>query len=179
MVIGVILVNGEAMLAYKSLPGTKDFKKAVHLTLQLVSFILSWIGVWAAWKYHNDMGIENFYSLHSWMGLACLFLFFIQGVAGFTTFWFPGGSTNSRLFLLPWHVFFGIFIYGMALATAAAGILEKSTFLQARKVISRYSSEAILLNFMGLMIIMLGAFVILGVLTPSNAKADIVVRSSG
>ncbi|XP_028769500.1 probable transmembrane ascorbate ferrireductase 2 [Neltuma alba] len=178
MVIGLILINGEAMLAYKSLPGTKDFKKGVHLALQFVSFILSLIGVWAAWKFHIDKGIDNFYSLHSWLGLACLFLFFIQWVAGFMTYWFPGGSRNSRISLLPWHVFFGIYIYGLAIATAATGILEKATFLQTSKVISRYSSEAMLVNSLGMLIFMLGGLVILGVLTPSNGKADLIIRGN-
>lgn len=67
-----------AMLAYKSVQGTKNLKKLVHLTLQLTAFILSLIGVWAALKFHIDKGIENFYSLHSWLGLACLFLFAFQ-----------------------------------------------------------------------------------------------------
>jgi cytochrome b-561 len=66
------------MLAYKTVPGTKSFKKLVHLTLQFLAFCLSLIGFWAALKFHNDKGIDNFYSLHSWLGLACLFLFSIQ-----------------------------------------------------------------------------------------------------
>lgn len=67
-----------AMLAYKTVSGNKDFKKLVHLSLQFLAFCLSMVGVWAALKFHNDKGIDNFYSLHSWLGLACLFLFAIQ-----------------------------------------------------------------------------------------------------
>lgn len=70
--------HNAAMLAYKTVSGTKSFKKLVHLTLQFLAFVLSIIGVWAALKFHNDKGIDNFYSLHSWLGLACLFLFTIQ-----------------------------------------------------------------------------------------------------
>ena len=73
-----LLWHCAGMLAYKTISGTKSFKKAVHLTLQFLSLILSLIGVWAAWKFHIDKGIDNFYSLHSWLGLACLFLFSIQ-----------------------------------------------------------------------------------------------------
>ncbi|KAI9085606.1 hypothetical protein K1719_032449 [Acacia pycnantha] len=172
MVVGLILINGEGMLAYKTIPGTKSFKKMVHLTLQFLSFILSMIGLWAAWKFHNDKGIENFYSLHSWLGLACLLLFSIQWASGFFTFWYPGGSRNSRATLLPWHVFFGIYIYALAIAAATTGILEKATFLQTNKVISRYSSEAMLVNSLGILIIILGGLVILGTVAPSNEKAN-------
>ncbi|KAJ4707138.1 cytochrome B561-1 [Melia azedarach] len=177
MVISLILLNGEAMLAYKTVSGTKKLRKLVHLTLQFLAFFLSLIGVWAALKFHNDKGIDNFYSLHSWLGLACLFLFGIQWAAGFTTFWYPGGSKNGRATLLPWHVFFGVYIYALAVATAVTGILEKATFLQTNHVITRYSTEALLLNSLGILIVVLGGFVILAIVTPQNGKAD-VLRAS-
>lgn len=173
MVISLVLLNGEAMLAYKTVSGAKSFKKSVHLTLQFLAFFLSLIGVWAAIKFHNDKGIDNFYSLHSWLGLVCLFLFSIQWAAGFATFWYPGGSRNSRSFLLPWHVFFGVYIYALAVATCATGILEKATFLQTNHIISRYSSEALLVNSLGVLLIALGAFVILAIISPGNGKGEI------
>ncbi|KAE8684686.1 putative transmembrane ascorbate ferrireductase 2 [Hibiscus syriacus] len=200
MVIGLLLLNGEAVLAYKMVPGTKSFKKLVHLTVQCLAFILSIIGVWTALKFHNDRGIENFYSLHSWLGLASLFLFGIQvplcyfqfilapfcevmdlnhlvfcfypWAAGFATFWHPGGSRNSRTALLPWHVFFGMYTYALAVATATTGILEKLTFLQTNRVISRYSTEALLVNCLGILIVALGGIVILATVTPVNGKND-------
>ncbi|KGN52567.1 probable transmembrane ascorbate ferrireductase 2 [Cucumis sativus] len=173
MVTGLILLNGEAMLAYKTVSGTKNFKKLVHLTLQFVAFFLSLIGIWAALKFHNDKGIENFYSLHSWLGLVSIFLFGVQWSAGFVTFWYPGGSRNSRATLLPWHVFFGVYIYGLSIATTVTGLLEKATFLQTSKVISRYSNEALLINSLGVLIVLLGGLVILAVIAPSYAKGDI------
>ncbi|XP_052195836.1 transmembrane ascorbate ferrireductase 2 [Diospyros lotus] len=172
MVIGLVLLNGEAMLAFKTVSGTKSYKKLVHLSLQFLALCLSIIGVWAALKFHIDKGIDNFYSLHSWLGLACLFLFCIQWVAGFVTFWYPGGSGNSRTRLMPWHVFFGVYIYALAVATCTTGILEKATFLQTNQVISRYSTEALLVNCLGVLIVFLGAFVILAVVSPVNGKRD-------
>lgn len=77
-----------AMLAYKSLSGTKGFKKLIHLTIQFLALIFGVIGLWAAWKFHNDRGIDNFYSLHSWLGLACLFLFAIQVHIFYSMIWF-------------------------------------------------------------------------------------------
>lgn len=98
---------------------------------------------------------------------------FVQWATGFATFWYPGGSRNSRASLLPWHVFFGVYIYALAVATATTGILEKATFLQSNKVISRYSMEALLVNSLGILIVVLGGFVILAVVTPANGKGDI------
>lgn len=174
MVISLVLLNGEAILAYKTVSGTKSFKKLIHLVVQFLAFCLAVIGVWAAIKFHNDKGIDNFYSLHSWLGLACLLLFSIQWLAGFTTYWYPGGSRNSRASLLPWHVFFGIYIYALAIATTVTGILEKLTFLQVNHVISRYSNEALLVNSMGILIVVLGGFVILALIAPANGKGEIL-----
>nr|XP_010924200.1 probable transmembrane ascorbate ferrireductase 2 isoform X2 [Elaeis guineensis] len=172
MVIGFILLNGEAMLAYKTTSGTKNFKKVVHLTIQFLALCLALVGIWAALKFHNDKGIDNFYSLHSWLGLACLLLFGIQWGIGFVTFWYPGGSGHRRTFLLPWHVFFGAYIYAFAVATATTGLLEKATFLQSNNVISRYSNEAFLINSLGILLVLLGGFVILAVITPGAVKDD-------
>lgn len=172
MVIGFILLNGEAMLAYKTVGGTKNFKKSVHLAIQLVALCVGLIGVWAALKFHNDKGIDNFYSLHSWLGLACLFLFAMQWGTGFVTFWYPGGSRSSRASLLPWHVFFGTYVYALAVTTAATGILEKATFLQTNNVITRYSSESLLVNVLGILIVVLGGFVILAVVTPGAVSGN-------
>ncbi|CAN1761856.1 Transmembrane ascorbate ferrireductase 2 [Linum perenne] len=82
MVIGLLLINGEGIRKGLCWPttisGTKNLKKLVHLGLQFLALCLSLIGVWAALKFHNDKGIDNFYSLHSRLGLACISLFGIQ-----------------------------------------------------------------------------------------------------
>ncbi|CAI9276811.1 unnamed protein product [Lactuca saligna] len=150
MVTGLLLLNGEAMLAYKTISGTKTYKKVIHLSLQFLAFILSLIGLWAVWKFHNDKGIGNFYSLHSWLGLASLLLFAIQWGVGFATFWCSCGSTKFK---------------------------EKMTFLQMHKIISHYCVEAILVNVLGVLMVVLGGFVIFGVVSPTNGKVDVVLGS--
>ncbi|KAJ6960404.1 hypothetical protein NC653_038438 [Populus alba x Populus x berolinensis] len=93
--------------------------------------------------------------------------------SGFVTFWYPGGSRNSRATLLPWHVFSGVYIYALSVATATTGILEKVTFLQTNNVISRYSTEALLVNSLGILMIVLGGFVVLASVTSLKSKGDI------
>jgi len=172
MLIGFILLSGEAMLVYKTVPGTKSYKKAVHLVLQGLAFGLGMIGIWAAYKFHNDKGIDNFYSLHSWLGVTCVLLFGIQWAVGFATFWYPGGSRTARATVLPWHVFLGLYIYGLAVATAETGFLEKLTFLQGSQTIARYSTEALLVNCLGLVLALLSGCVILSTISPANGKGD-------
>lgn len=91
---------------------------------------------------------------------------------GFATFWYPGGSANNRASLLPWHVFLGVYIYALAIATVTTGILEKATFLQTNKVISRYSTEAMMVNTLGVLVVALGGLVILAVITSTNEKVE-------
>ncbi|KAL8038467.1 hypothetical protein ABFX02_11G109200 [Erythranthe guttata] len=167
MVIGLVLLNGEAMLAYKTLSGTKDFKKSVHLSLQFLAFVLSIVGLWAVWKFH-------IHSLHSWLGLACLFLFGIQWACGFVTFWYPGGSRKSRAGLLPWHVYIGVYIYALSVITCVTGLLMRATSLQRKEIITRYSREAFLINSLGMLLVTLAGFVILGVVAPLYGNTDIV-----
>ncbi|KAK4477516.1 hypothetical protein RD792_005643 [Penstemon davidsonii] len=182
MVIGLVLLNGEDLLPVFSLRNQVDRISNEFLWVHVVlskwsscfTMIASLIGLWAAWKFHVDKGIDNFYSLHSWLGLACLFLFGIQWAAGFMTFWYPGGSRNSRASLMPWHVFLGIYIYALAVATCTTGFLEKATFLQTNKVIARYSAEALLVNSLGILIVVLAGFVILGVVSPVYGKGEVL-----
>ncbi|GMY24428.1 uridine kinase-like protein 3 [Fagus crenata] len=91
-----------------------------------------------------------------------------QWAAGFATFWYPSGSRNSRAALLPWHVFLGVYIYAFAVVTATTGILKKATFLQTNNVISSYSTEAMLVNSLGILIVVLGGFVTLAIVTSAN-----------
>lgn len=98
----------------------------------------------------------------------------LQLASGFVTFWYPGGSRNSRASLLSWHVYFGLYIYALSVATCATGFLEKATFLQTHQIITRYSKEAILVNSMGILVVVLAGFVILGVVSPVYGNGDIL-----
>ncbi|KAH0467357.1 hypothetical protein IEQ34_004595 [Dendrobium chrysotoxum] len=135
MVIGFVLLNGEALSLLSSWSGLLPPFVSLKLKCQLYGRLYLWI-------------------------------------AGFATFWYPGGSKNNRSFLLPWHVFFGLYVYALALATVSTGILEKATFLQMNNVISRYSSEAFLVNSLGILLMVLGGTVVLAVIAPANVKSD-------
>ncbi|GMH01847.1 hypothetical protein Nepgr_003686 [Nepenthes gracilis] len=166
MVIGFIIVSGEAILIHKWLPGARNFKKSVHLCLQGVSLASGIFGIWT--KFHGQDGIvANFYSLHSWMGLTCVFLFGIQWMTGFLYFWHRGEVRAARARMLPWHVFLGLYTYCLAVATAETGLLEKLTFMQTKKNLSKHCSESMVANGIGLGLVLLSSFVILAAVSPS------------
>lgn len=67
-----------AIVSYKSLPFTKEVKKLIHLVLHGIALVLGIVGICAAFKNHNESGIPNLYSLHSWLGLGIICLYAVQ-----------------------------------------------------------------------------------------------------
>ncbi|KAJ1411559.1 Cytochrome b561/ferric reductase transmembrane [Sesbania bispinosa] len=78
MLIGLIIIGGEAIISYKSLPLKKEIKKLIHLVLHKIALVLGIVGISAAFKNHNELGIDNMYSLHSWLGIGVIALYGIQ-----------------------------------------------------------------------------------------------------
>ncbi|XVE58548.1 hypothetical protein DITRI_Ditri04bG0178100 [Diplodiscus trichospermus] len=171
MLIGFIILGGEAIMSYKSLPLRKEVKKVIHLVLHAIALILGIIGIYTAFKYHNESSIANLYSLHSWLGIGIIVLYGIQWIYGFLVFFYPGGPSGLRSESLPWHVLFGLFVYILAVANAAIGFLEKLTFLENSGV-AKYGDEAYLVNFTAVVTILYGAFVIFTVFSQAPQADD-------
>ncbi|KAF5201171.1 Cytochrome b561 [Thalictrum thalictroides] len=171
MLIGFIILGGEAIISYKALPWRKDVKKQIHLVLHAIALILGIVGIYAAFKFHNESNIANLYSLHSWIGLGTIVLYGIQWLFGFVVFFFPGGSSAIRSDSLPWHVLFGMFVYVLAVCTALLGFLEKLTFLESSGLL-KYGPEAFLVNFTAIVTILFGAFVVFSAVAPAQVVDD-------
>nr|BAE46406.1 cytochrome b561 [Citrullus lanatus] len=171
MLLGLIIIGGEAIISYKSLPLRKEVKKVIHLVLHGVALALGIVGIIAAFKNHNESGIANLYSLHSWIGIGVISLYGLQWVYGFVTFFYPGGSADLRRASLPWHVLFGITIYILAVGNSALGFLEKLTFLESSGL-AKYGTEAFLVNFTAITTVVFALFVILSVISQPCVQED-------
>lgn len=171
MLLGLIILGGEAIISYKSLPLKKQVKKLIHLVLHALALGLGIIGIYAAFKNHNESGIANLYSLHSWIGIGVIVLYGIQWIYGFLIFFYPGGSPTLRSECMPWHVVFGLLVYVLAVANASLGFLEKLTFLESSGV-AKFGSEAFLVNFTALVTILFGVFVVISVLSEAPAPIE-------
>lgn len=171
MLIGFIIIGGEAIMSYKSFPLEKQVKKAIHLVLHAKALILGIIGIYTAFKNHNESNIPNLYSLHSWVGIGVITLYGIQWVFGFVVFFYPGGNSEIRRDSLPWHVLLGMLIYVMAVGNACLGFLEKLTFLEVNGL-AKYGSEAFLVNFTAIATVLYGVFVFLTILSEGPTADD-------
>uniref|UniRef100_A0A1D1Y330 Putative transmembrane ascorbate ferrireductase 4 n=1 Tax=Anthurium amnicola TaxID=1678845 RepID=A0A1D1Y330_9ARAE len=177
MVIGFILLTGEAILAHRTMGRwSRGTRKSAHLALQGAAFGFGVFGIWAKFQ-ANDGVVSNFLSLHSWMGLLCLSLFASQWVVGFLSFWHRGEGRRARAAVLPWHVFLGLYTYGLAVATAETGLLEKLTFLQASRAsasssssAARRSLESVLVNALGVGLALLCGVVVLAAVSPKGRR---------
>ncbi|KAJ1272014.1 hypothetical protein BS78_06G170800 [Paspalum vaginatum] len=170
MLIGYIILGSEAIMIYKAFPKLNhDTAKLTHLILHAVATVLGAFGIYCAFKYHNEAGIANLYSLHSWLGIGAISLYGVQWVFGFVTFFFPGAAPSVRRGALPWHVLFGLFVYVLVLATAELGFLEKLTFLESAGV-DKYGAEAYLVNFTALVVVLFGASVVVAAVAPAHVE---------
>lgn len=106
--------------------------------------------------------------LHQYLAFISAFFFF-QWIFGFLIFFFPGAAPNLKRNALPWHVFFGLFVYILALANAELGLLEKITFLQSTGL-ARHGPESFLVNFTALVVILLGGSVVMSVIAPVHGE---------
>ncbi|PIA63905.1 hypothetical protein AQUCO_00201311v1 [Aquilegia coerulea] len=167
MVIGFILVGGEAIMSYKTIPSNRKVPKLVHLVLNLIALLAGIVGIYAVFKFHKELGIADMYTLHSWVGMSTICLFGLQWLLGFISFFFPGAAMSTRRArLVPWHWFLGMVIFLMGISTAEMGLVERFTFLHLQ-----HGQEALLVNFTGLLILLFAVAVSLSVVLPRSTQS--------
>ncbi|KAL8160150.1 hypothetical protein V2J09_001687 [Rumex salicifolius] len=164
LMVGFILLSGEAILVQKTLPGTKRVQKGTHLALHLSALISGAIGVYAVLKFHDELSIPHVYSLHSWLGLITISLYFLQWFWSFFAFAYPQLKSSTRSGIMPWHVVGGMLLFLMAVSTAFVGLGEKFIFLKLQR-----GQEALVMNFTGLLLLLFAAMVVIKVLVPRVA----------
>nr|XP_043625854.1 probable ascorbate-specific transmembrane electron transporter 1 [Erigeron canadensis] len=153
-ILGFIIFAGEAIITYKAIPVKRKALKLIHLILHSIALATGILGVYAVFKFHNELSYPHMCTLHSWIGLSTICLFGLQFLLGFVTFLFPGAQPAARAKFAPWHVFFGVVIFFMAIVTAETGLSEKFIFQNLQ-----HGQEALMVNFIGILILLFGIFV--------------------
>jgi len=166
MVLGMVVCFTQAMLAYRAYPFGKKTNKTIHMILQTLAVLFISLGLWVVFKYHNDNLIANLYSLHSWLGIATVVLFFQNFVMGFGGFWLPYATPAQRGAYLPAHVYIGVLTFFCAIMTVETGITEKNAWLGCSYTITEIDTNPAshygmipsgcrVSNWMGILILML------------------------
>lgn len=121
-----------AALAFRYRFGSRTLRKLVHGMSWTVALICAVVGLVAVFKSHNDPKsglIANMYSLHSWIGMTVIVLFFLQFLFGGYAFVFPGMSPQMKSMVLLVHKYLGPLLYNMMAFTMLLGIQEKEGFI--------------------------------------------------
>ncbi|XP_073143513.1 probable ascorbate-specific transmembrane electron transporter 1 [Henckelia pumila] len=159
MVIGSVLLSGEAIMAYKIWPEIRKRPKTIHLVLHLVALGAGIVGIYAVFKFHSDEGFPHMYSFHSWLGMSTICLFALQWLFSFVTFVYPRAEASTRNSVAPRHAVLGIIIFFMAILSAETGLVEKFFILRLKR-----DQEALVVNFTALLIFVYAASVVITVL---------------
>lgn len=174
MVLGLVFFYAEAILTYRVFRKSKKIiLKIVHASLHALSLIFAAVGLKAVFNSHNlrDPPAQNLYTLHSWLGLITVILFGIQWLFGFSLFVLPFCSTAHRKMFMPLHVFFGVAIFVLSLASALMGTTENATGALGNRY-EKYVPEALLVNFFGLILVAFGMCVVYLVVNPNYKRSN-------
>ncbi|KAH8274985.1 hypothetical protein KR018_008385 [Drosophila ironensis] len=176
MTIGFIYLYGNSILIYRGFRTTrKKTLKLTHAGIHLAAFVLTVIALKTVFDSHNlaSPPIPNMYSLHSWLGLSAVIIFSLQYVAGFVAFLAPGLRENYRVAMMPLHIYFGLFGFGLAIASALMGITEKAIFAITNPPYSTLPPAGLLANVIGVLYVVFGALVVYLATEPSYRRKPI------
>ncbi|KAJ8284473.1 hypothetical protein COCON_G00033230 [Conger conger] len=156
MVLGLVFLYGDAIMVYRVFRNeNKRSVKILHAVLHVIALIFSIIGFVAVFEFHAKAKIPDMYSLHSWCGMLTFVLFCIQWLMGLGFFLFPGAAPGLRSWYLSLHVFFGLALFALAVATCLLGITEKLLF-SIMGTYSKFAPEGVLANTLGLLLVGFG-----------------------
>ncbi|KAG9343818.1 hypothetical protein JZ751_013199 [Albula glossodonta] len=159
MVLGLVFLYGDAILVFRVF--RHDSKRAVkilHAVLHCTALVISIVGFVAVFHFHAKASIPDMYSLHSWCGMVTFLLYLVQWLMGLGFFLFPCIMAQMRSWYLPLHVFFGLALLAMAIASCLLGITEKLLFA-IKPTYSKFAPEGILANSLGLLLVCFGVLV--------------------
>jgi len=164
MTISMVYLYGTGILIYRIARNERKSRlKVAHATVMGTATLLACFGLKAVFDSHSlaTPPIPHTYSLHSWCGILTISLAVAQWFLGLVTFLWPGLASHLRSIFLPLHVFLGLSIFLMAIATALMGLTEKAFFkLGPSKEYQEKSAEASLINTIGLFFIIFGVLVL-------------------
>eukprot|EP01031_Cornospumella_fuschlensis_P037380 gene37380-45389_t len=116
MTLGMLVCGLSAIFSYRVIDLPKTVTKSVHAFLHMCAVVFVSVGLWCVFlgnndKDHNTAGMyfANLYSIHSFIGLTAVIVYFSNFVLGFVYFLSGACAPESRAWYLPSHSFLGVF----------------------------------------------------------------------
>ncbi len=138
MLSGLILASLTALLSYRLIPAPKTMTKSLHGLLHTCALCCIVIGLTCVivgnnYPDYNTGGAyyPNLTSLHSFLGLTAIALYFQNYILGLYHFVFPLSIVpiEKRKSYMPYHVFLGGFAFFAAVFAVETGIMELTSEL--------------------------------------------------
>lgn len=181
IVSGFILLQGIAIIVYR-LPWTWNLSKLtmkfIHAGLNIVAFICAVIATVAAFDFHNAAKIPNMYSLHSWLGMTAVILYWLQIILGVGMYLIPITPISWRAAFMPLHVYSGLSLFASVIGVALMGITEKLIFGLKEPKYKDSPPEAVFVNVLGVLLAVFGALILWIATRPSwKRPSDQILHS--
>ncbi|XP_033225429.1 cytochrome b561-like isoform X2 [Belonocnema kinseyi] len=161
MTVGLVFLYANGMLIYRTQRNVRKRRlKLIHGGIMLFAILLTIIAQVAVFSFHNQNGIPNMYSLHSWVGLSAIILFCFQWLAGSVSFLYPGVEAPLRTAYMPIHVYFGTAGFIAVITSCLLGLTEKILFVDKDNAYSKFGAEGVLINIMGLLFVIFGGLAV-------------------
>jgi len=176
MIIGLVFLYGNGILTYRVFHSVGKLKiKILHASLHGGALVFASVGLKTAFDSHNlaKDPIPNLYTLHSWMGILTVALFALQWILGLSMFLLPVFAESIKKAYKPLHVFFGLVIFILAVATSLAGITEKIIFLMVYPPMVKYKEycpEGMVVNFLGMSLVAFATAIAYVAVKPTYAR---------
>lgn len=106
---------------------------------------------------HSYSGEADMYSLHAWVGMASIVIFFSQFIFGFLCYLSQSFSDRIKAFYMPIHVFFGILCFILAIVASLLGLMQMARFNSKYYLLP---PESVLINMIGMIMILYGCLVV-------------------
>lgn len=125
MSTGLVFFQGEALISYRLYRyDTKLLSKFVHVVFHMLAMAFFSTALAAMILQKNAHGWSHFTSVHSWIGIAVMFVFVVQFLFGFVNFLVPGISDDVRRRFLPVHRIVGSVSFAASIIQATIGFIQ-------------------------------------------------------
>ncbi|XP_050544167.1 transmembrane ascorbate-dependent reductase CYB561-like [Daktulosphaira vitifoliae] len=159
MSIGFIYLFSNSILYFRTFRNKKKSTlKYCHSIFNVIVLLVVLIGTYSVLTPHfySAQPSPYFTSLHSWVGISTILLFLIQLICGIISFLYPGVSEMYKTSILPYHMFFGLLTFGLAVVTVTIGISEQESSASST---NNFIPEGVLLKIIGLLVLIYASMV--------------------
>lgn len=131
--------------------------KKLHAFMQMLGFVIANIGICLAYASHQQQGLPNFYSVHSWIGIGALILMKSNVFGGLVSTLLP--KWRAAKLTKSVHRRVGITALALSFSAAISGLAEQQGFL-VKDTGNPFHPQAVIAGMISILFICMGGLVV-------------------